>query len=50
MCSAIPSAAWVARHVGPAGEARTSRARLPISAERTTFASPRARRAPCAFP
>src|SRR5215211_2416248 len=39
-CSATSSAtAWAARHVGPAGEAKTRRARPPISAERTTFAS-----------
>src|SRR5581483_6119580 len=39
-CSATSSAtAWAARHLGPAAEAKTRRARPPISAERTTFAS-----------
>jgi hypothetical protein len=40
MCRAISSAtASAARNRGPCGEAITRRARPPISAERTTFAS-----------
>src|SRR3990172_10689458 len=39
-CSATSSAtAWAARQLGPAGEAKTSRARPPISADRMTLAS-----------
>src|SRR3970040_621248 len=42
-CSAISSAtAWAARHVGPAGDAKTRRARSPISAERTFASATRA--------
>jgi len=39
-CSATSSAtAWAVGQLGPAGEAKTSRARLPISADRMTLAS-----------
>jgi hypothetical protein len=39
-CRATSSAtAWVETHDGPCGDATIRRARPPISAERTTFAS-----------